>query len=88
MGILLPESDSSDEDDEIKINYQPTEEDEECFFLLYHMNVQPSEAKALDSEHRKWMIARFITQKNMEQEAVARHQLMNQIGPNIKNLHV
>ena len=88
MGILLPESDSSDEDDEIKINYQPTEEDEECFFLLYHMNVQPSEAKALDPEHRKWMIARFITQKNMEQEAVARHQLMNQIGPNIKNLHV
>lgn len=88
MSILLPDSDSSPEEDDIKINYKATDEDEECFFLLYHCNVQPSEAKALDPEHRKWIIARFITQKNMEQEAVARHQLMNQIGPDLKNLHI
>jgi len=34
------------------------------------------------------MIARFMAQKDMEQEAVARHQLMNQIGGDLKNFKV
>jgi hypothetical protein len=85
MSILLPENENSENEPDFKINYQPTDCDEECFFLLYHLSVQPSEAKALDSEHRKWMIARFMAQKEMEQEAVARHQIMNQIAPNLKN---
>lgn len=79
MSILLPES------DDFKINYKPTDLDEECFFLLYHLSVQPSEAKNLDTEQRKWMIARFMAQKEMEQEAVTRHQLINQLGPDLKN---
>jgi len=87
MSILLPDEDNN-EDDAIEINYKATDVDEECFFLLYHCNVQPSEARNLDAEYRKWLIARFMAQKNMEQEAVARHQLMNQIGPNLKNLHI
>jgi hypothetical protein len=88
MGILLPDSDNEKEDDTININYNASDVDEECFFLMYHMNVQPSEARNLDPEYRKWIIARFVAQKNMEQEAVARHQLMNQIGPDLKNLHI
>ena len=83
MSILLPESES--ESDDFKINYKPTDIDEECFFLLYHLSVQPSEAKNLETEQRKWMIARFMAQKEMEQEAVTRHQLINQIGPDLKN---
>lgn len=85
MSILLPENEN---ENEFKINYQPTDCDEECFFLLYHLKVQPSEAKALDPEQRKWMIARFMAQKEMEQEAVTRHQIMNQLGPDLKNFKI
>lgn len=87
MGILLPDSTDDDDDDTIKVNYKATDVDEECFFLMYHMQFQPSEAKNLDPEYRKWLLARFMAQKNMEQEASARHQIMNQIGPDLKNLH-
>jgi hypothetical protein len=83
MSILLPDSEKNDDD--FKINYKPTDLDEECFFLLYHLSVQPSEARNLEAEQRKWMIARFMAQKEMEQEAVTRHQLINQIGPDLKN---
>lgn len=64
--------------------YKATEEDEERFFLMYHMNFQPSEADRLAPAYRKWLIMRFIAQKNMEQEAVERHRLMQQLGPKLK----
>lgn len=35
---------------------------------MYHMSFQPSEVEHLDPEYRKWIIARFIAQKNAEQE--------------------
>lgn len=83
--IILPENDeNSDENDEIKITYKATEKDEECFFLIYQLNMQPSEAYALKDDHRQWLLARFMTQKGMEREAMQRHQLMNQIGPDLK----
>lgn len=78
--IVLPE----ENEDQVKITYKATEKDEECFFLMYHMNVQPSEAYALTDEHRQWLVARFIAQKNMEKEAIQRHQLMAQLGPDLK----
>jgi hypothetical protein len=83
--IIMPEESSSEEQNEkeLQINYTPTEEDEEKFFLMYHMNLQPSEVDNLDPERRKWIMARFMAQKSMEREAMERHRLMAQIGPSI-----
>jgi len=78
--ILLPET----EEKEIKINYQATEVDEENFFLMYHLHFQPSEVENLNPDYKKWIIARFMMQKGMEQEAVQRQKLMRQIGGNLK----
>lgn len=78
--ILLPDNDEK----ELKINYKPTETDEENFFLMYHLNFQPSEVENLNPDYKKWLIARLIMQKNMEQEALQRYKLMQQIGPNLK----
>lgn len=97
MTIVLPEGmgdDSKDQSEEksIEINYEATEQDEENFFLMYHMSFQPSEVEKLDAEYRKWLIARFMAQKNMEREAMERnrfamqeHQrILSEIGPNLK----
>lgn len=78
--IILPQ----EEEKEQEINYEATETDEECFFLMYHMNMAPSEAYALEEVRRKWIIGRFVAQKNMEREMMERHRLMSQLGPNIK----
>ena len=78
--IILPNDEEKDDD----LTYSATEEDEERFFLMYHMDFQPSEVEALKPDYRKWLIARFIAQKNLEQEAMQRQKLMQQIGPNIK----
>ena len=78
--IILPEN----SDDKVQITYKPTEKDEECFFLIYNLNIQPSEAYGLKDDHRQWMVARFMAQKNMEREAIQRHQLMNQIGGGLR----
>ena len=72
------------EEQELKINFEPTEEDEESFFLIYHLHMAPSEAAALNKDYRKWLIARFIMQKQAEREMVERHHLLQQIGPNMK----
>ena len=77
--IILP-----DENKEEELKYQATEKDEERFFLMYHMNFQPSETEVLSDDYRKWLIARFVAQKSIEKEMMARHQLMNQIGPSLK----
>lgn len=87
------ENEESVKPDEMKINYKPTEDDEQNFFLMYHLKFQPSEVENMDPEYRKWIIARFMAQKHMEQEMMARHQIMNEIGPNIQgnqfpNLHI
>lgn len=91
MTILLPDGveNTPEETNEISSTpaapeYKPTEEDEERFFLMYHMNFQPSEVDALAPSYRKWLIMRFIGQKHMEQEQVQRQRLMQQIGPNLK----
>ena len=76
--IILPK------EEEETIKYEATEKDEENFFLMYHLNFQPSEVEKLDPNYRKWLIGRFIAQKSLEQEAMERRQLMTKIGPSFK----
>ena len=91
-GILLPDGVNIDEevkeeataDAPAAPEYQATEEDEERFFLMYHMNFQPSEVEKIAPTYRKWLIMRFVAQKHMEQDAVQKQKLMQQIGPNLK----
>ncbi len=80
--IILPNEEKTG-DPEVA-EYVPTEDDEERFFCMYHMNFQPSEADALSPSYRKWLIMRFLAQKNMEQEAMEKHRLMAQIGSNLR----
>lgn len=80
--IVIPGEQPPEENTELK--YQATEEDEERFFLMYHMNFQPSETEALSADYRKWIIARFMGQKAMEKEMMERHKMMQQIGPSIR----
>jgi hypothetical protein len=85
MSIILPEDENQkDENQSEELNYNATEDDEEKFFLMYHMNLQPSEVDKLSNDYRKWIIARFVAQKNLEREAMERHRIMSQIAPNIK----
>jgi hypothetical protein len=84
MSIILPEDSKETDDKEETLKYQATEDDEEKFFLMYHMEFQPSEVEKLNPDYRKWLIARFVAQKNMEREAMERHALMSQIAPTIK----
>lgn len=81
--IILPESEKEDSQVEV-VNYEATETDEQNFFLMYHLKIQPSELEAMNPEYKKWVIARFVAQKNMEQEMMQQHRLMQQIGPNLK----
>lgn len=81
--ILLPEDENKT--GQVEANeYQPTEEDEERFFLMYHLNFQPSECEKLSPKYRKYLIQRFVAQKNMEREMVERQRLMHQLGPTLK----
>jgi hypothetical protein len=43
---------------------------EEKFFFLYHMRLHPDGSMSLPINERKWMIQRFIQQKNRENEAM------------------
>lgn len=89
--IILPDGVNEEETKEGELEttenpaneYQATEEDEERFFLMYHLNFQPSEVEKISPKYRKWLIMRFIAQKKLEQEAVERHRLMSQIAPNL-----
>jgi hypothetical protein len=86
MGIILPEDNKEEMPEGMEeLKYQATDDDEENFILMYHMNMQPSEAKALDPDYKKWLIARFMTQKHMEREAMTQMRMMQAVGP---NLHV
>jgi len=82
--IILPSSEEQEEGEELVVNYNATKEDEECFLLMYFMKCPPSEAYEMDAERRRWLIARFMMQKNMEQEAMMQQRMMAQIGGNIK----
>lgn len=79
--ILLSESEKPQEEEELK--YKATDADEERFFLMYHMNIQPSEAEALGEDYRKWLIARFVGQKTAEREMMQQARMMQQLGPQI-----
>lgn len=65
-----------------ELKYQFTEVDEERFFLMYHMNIQPSEVESLHEDYRRALIARFLHQKKAEQEMMQRQQLMQQLNRN------
>lgn len=80
--IIVPESEEKEQDQEQgeEINYQATEDDEEKFFLMYHMNIQPSETDRLDPDRRKWIIARFMHQRQMEKEVVDQMRIRQQIA--------
>lgn len=85
--IILPISEEKQEEEsprEIVCNYEATQDDEEKFILMYHMHMQPSEVDALDIERRRWLIGRFIGQKNMEREQMMQARMMQQIGPNLR----
>lgn len=43
---------------------------EEIFFFQYHMRMQRSEALQIPINERKWMIERFLQQKEKENEAM------------------
>jgi hypothetical protein len=43
---------------------------EEKFFFLYHMRLDPESSMTMAINERKWMIQRFIVQKNRENEAM------------------
>lgn len=80
--IILPTSELEKQADVPE--YQPTPEDEEKFFCMYHLKFQPSEVTALDPSYRRWLIMRFMAQKELENEAFERRRLMQTIGPNMK----
>jgi hypothetical protein len=84
MSELVITGDQTPEESNEELKYKATEEDEEKFFLMYHMHVQPSETECMNPDYRKWLIARFIGQKQMEREMMERQRLMGQIGGNFK----
>jgi hypothetical protein len=43
---------------------------EEKFFFLYHMRLPPDVSMSMYINERKWMIERFIQQKEKENEAM------------------
>ena len=79
--IILPDAEEAQEEE---LKYEATEADEEKFFLMYHLNWPPSEVDALTEERRKWLIARFVGQKQMEREAMQQMRIREQLGPNFR----
>lgn len=61
-------------------DFEPSEADEERFFLMYNMNFQPSEVENLKNDYRRWLIGRFIHQKKMEQAMMQEAQIRNRIA--------
>jgi hypothetical protein len=43
---------------------------EEIFFFLYHLHLSRDNCMALPINERKWMIERFIQQKERENQAI------------------
>lgn len=82
--IILPGGTNEEQEQEEELKYQATELDEDIFVCIYHLHMQPSEASGLDPDYRKWLIARFVAQKQLEKEMFERHRMMNAIMPNIR----
>ena len=80
--IIVPETEEqkNQEPEVEEINYNATEEDEEKFFLMYHMNMQPSETDRLHPDRRKWIISRFMHQRQMEKEVMDQMRIRQQIA--------
>jgi hypothetical protein len=68
---------------EEELKYQATEADEEQFFLMYHFHWAPSEVQSLPEDYRKWLIARYVGQKNMERQAFEEMQIRSKLAANI-----
>lgn len=82
--IIMPEPKKSEEQETSKklvVNYEPSEEDEQCFHLIYAMNIQPSEVgfDAKDPEKRKWLLARMMMQKQAEQEMFMQQRMAQEL---------
>ena len=43
---------------------------EEMFFFIYHLKMSKYEAWSLPVHERKWLIKRFVTQKQQENQAI------------------
>jgi hypothetical protein len=89
--LFIPESAEDDnEDGKITVNYEPSQEDEEKFMLMYFLHVQPSEIDfdLKDEERRRWVLGRFMMQKQMEQQAMAERRATMQLaqGLDLSNL--
>lgn len=78
--IVLPDEEQPEQEAQEELKYQATEDDEEKFFLMYHMNWAPSEVDALDVDRRKWIIARFVSQKHMERDVVEQMRIRQQLA--------
>jgi len=87
--LFIPETET-EEESKITVNYEPTQEDEEKFLLMYFLNVQPSEVDfdLKDEERRRWVIGRFMMQKQMEQQAMMERRATMQLaqGLDLSNL--
>lgn len=77
--IILPE-----EEQEEKLEYTPTEDDEKNFFLIYHLHIQPSELNSMTPVFKEYLIQRFMMQKQAEREMMEQQRLMHSLGGNFK----
>lgn len=82
--IIVPKTAEETKDTTEELKYDATEADEEKFFLMYNLNWPPSEVDSLSEDRRKWILARFVGQKQMEREAMQQMQIRDQIMPNMR----
>ena len=70
--IYVPETKKSEEQEDSKqklvVNYEPSEEDEQCFHLIYGMNLQPSEVGFDATVPEKRAEQEMFMQQQMAQE--------------------
>lgn len=90
-GLYIPGEDNNENatnegGNVLEVNYEPTQKDEECFFLIYNMGIQPSEAYGLEQEHRRWLVGRSMMQKQMERDMMEQSRIARQVLPNLGNL--
>ena len=43
---------------------------DEVFFFMYHLHMPPGQSMALPVYERKWLVNRFIEQKEKEHQAI------------------
>jgi hypothetical protein len=77
--IIVPEGVEEENDDQITTNYEATDIDEEIFFLVYNLHFSWEEAERMDSEKRRWVMLRYMAQKNMEREIMIQQRMQQQL---------